>query len=65
MSKEIGIGMARKRDLVTGRKEFLKTMGLGSISLIIPGVSLRPDLITQLVAKPIKIYDNFLRGGQY
>lgn len=48
-----------------GRKEFLKTMGLGTVSLFIPGISPKPGLLAQLIAQPVKIYDNYLRGVQY
>ena len=48
-----------------GRKEFLKTMGLGGVSLILPGMVPKPDLVSGIISQPIKIYDNYLRGVQY
>ncbi|MDN3667744.1 HIRAN domain-containing protein [Echinicola jeungdonensis] len=47
------------------RKEFLKSAGLGGISLILPGSSPKAELVTNLIAKPIQIYDNYLLGVQY
>ena len=48
-----------------GRKEFLKTMGIGGVSLILPGMVPKPDLVSGIISQPIKIYDNYLRGVQY
>ncbi len=48
-----------------GRKEFLKAAGLGGISLILPGLAPKQELVNPLLSQPIKIYDNYLRGIQY
>ena len=62
---EVVQGMTNKNEGGLGRKEFLNTMGLGTVSLFTPGISPRPGLLTQLIAQPVKIYDNYLRGVQF
>lgn len=57
--------MASKKEGGFHRKEILKTVGLGTVSLFNPGVYPKPGLLTQLIARPVKIYDNYLRGVQY
>ncbi|MBN7812452.1 hypothetical protein J0A68_15975 [Algoriphagus sp. H41] len=57
--------MTNRNESGIGRKEFLKTMGLGTVSLFTPDIAPKPGLLTQLITQPIKIYDNYPRGVQY
>ncbi|MFC4870525.1 HIRAN domain-containing protein [Negadavirga shengliensis] len=47
------------------RKEFLKVIGLGGSSLVLPLAGPGPDLLTGLMAQSVKIYDNYLKGVEY
>jgi len=47
------------------RKEFLRVIGIGGSSLVVQGVLSASSLPTGLLAQPVKIYDNYLRGVQY
>jgi hypothetical protein len=46
------------------RKDFLKNLGLGGVSLFIPGLSPGEEM-GKLTTQKVKIYDNYLKGGMY
>lgn len=47
------------------RRELIKQLGLGSISLLMPAAILKEKSPSELWVQKIKIYDNFLKGVMY